>query len=71
MLTHSNTGTPGTVTCLPVAAVECFEIEALAQEWAVWIKELYLRLEKRSRVFFPGYAFGYGPKPLAPPNERQ
>ena len=27
VLTHSNTGTPGTVTCLPVAAVECFKLK--------------------------------------------
>ena len=26
VLTHSNTGTPGTVTCLPVAAVECLKL---------------------------------------------
>ena len=24
---HSNTGTPGTVTCLPVAAVECLKLK--------------------------------------------
>ena len=27
VLTHSNTGTPGTVTCLPVAAVECLKLK--------------------------------------------
>ena len=27
LLTHSNTGTPGTVSCLPVAAVECLKLE--------------------------------------------
>ena len=27
VLTHSNTGTPGMVTCLPVAAVECLKLK--------------------------------------------
>ena len=27
VLTHSNTGTPGTVTCLPVATVECLKLK--------------------------------------------
>ena len=27
VLTHSITGTPGTVTCLPVAAVECLKLK--------------------------------------------
>ena len=27
VLTHSNTGTSGTVTCLPVAAVECLKLK--------------------------------------------
>ena len=46
---HPNTDTPGTVTCLPVAAsvVLLLDLECL----------------KLKRVsFFLGYAFGYGPK---------
>ena len=27
VLTHSNTGTPGMATCLPVAAVECLKLK--------------------------------------------
>ena len=27
VLTQSNTGTPGTVTCLPVVAVECLKLK--------------------------------------------
>ena len=27
VLTHSNTGTPGTFFCLPVAAVECLKLK--------------------------------------------
>ena len=47
-----------------------FEIEALTQEWAVWIKTTS-DLRSADAFFFSGYAFGYGPKPLAPHTERQ
>ena len=49
---HSNTDTPGTVTCLPSAragggARECRSAVANTPS---------------RRIFFSGYAFGYGPK---------
>ena len=50
MLTpHSHTDTPGTVTCLPVAAVRAGECRS-AVGLGLW------------SVFFSGYAFGYGTK---------
>ena len=60
VLTHSNTGTPGTVTCLPVAAVECLKLEREPKNGLFGL---------RRRVFFSGYAFGYGHIPLAPTTE--
>ena len=37
---HSNTRTSGTVTCLPVAAVECLKLKRSPTEWAVRIKTI-------------------------------
>ena len=67
MLTpHSNTDTPGTVTCLPVAAVRSARaggtrasVVLLGVE-CLKLSQSYV-IESR-RVFFSGYAFGYGPK---------
>ena len=40
VLTHSNTGTPGTVTCLPVAAVECLKLKRLPKNGLFVLKLL-------------------------------
>ena len=49
---NRDTGTPGTVTCFTGSSC-CwvFEIEALTQEWAVWIKTTWY-LRSSDEVFF-------------------
>ena len=70
MLTlHSNTDTPGTVICLPVAAVrsaraggarECRS--AVANTASPTVLGLDCLKLSAGASFFSGYAFGYGPK---------